>query len=78
MPRKLLPGLAVFLPAVPAAGGLLLAAPESLDDFTNRITEELRSTDPVAAALFEQASLAGDEENLAEAERLYSEVRLPM
>jgi len=46
-----------------------------LEDFTQRITEELRSIDEEAAAAFEQANAARDREDLAEAERLYGEVR---
>ena len=58
-----------------SGAGLQLHAAETVENYTDRITGELRAKNPGAADLFAQANRARDQEEWAEAERLYKEVR---
>jgi len=68
-------------PATPGSGGSSGTAPagsrrpiESVDQFTQRITAELRLSSPRAADAFAEANAARDSADLPRAERLYREV----
>ncbi len=66
--------LLVTVGLVSWAAGSQLPAVESVDEYTARITRELRAKNPAAAELFAQANRARDVEQWAVAERLYRDV----
>lgn len=73
MRRTLLRGAIASALIVCAAQPALRAA-ESVAEFTERISRELKAKDPAAALAFDEANRARDLEKWAEAERHYEEV----
>lgn len=69
-----MPGTMARLLALMMLATAVAAQEPAPDEFTERITAELRATDPAAADLFEQANDARDVGDLVGAEKLYRRV----
>jgi Zn-dependent protease with chaperone function len=74
MTRDVCRSLALAALVISGVGSHLDAA-ETVENYTDRITGQLRAKNPAAADLFTRANAARDRQEWAEAERLYKEVR---
>ncbi len=75
MPNRFIVLIALTLLLASTHPPTTVAAQESVDEFTVRITDELRSRNSAAAELFAEANLARDAEDWQTAEQLYRRVR---
>ena len=75
MPNRFIVLIALTLLLASTHTPATVAAPESVDEFTARISDELRNRNSAAAELFAEANQARDAEDWQTAEQLYRQVR---